>query len=78
MLALSRKKGESIVIGGEIEITVISVQGDQVKLGFIAPKTVTIHRKEIYDQIQTENRASTTTTIKRLSDLKQLTQRSKD
>lgn len=56
MLALSRKQGESIVIGNNIEITVLEVKGDQIKLGITAPKSVPVYRKEIYAQIQAENR----------------------
>ena len=56
MLALSRKQGESIVIGNNIEITVIEAKGDQVKIGISAPKSVPVYRKEIYAQIQEENR----------------------
>mgnify|MGYP004472329403 FL=1 len=56
MLALSRKQGESIVIGNNIEITVLEVKGDQVKIGISAPKSVPVYRKEIYAQIQEENR----------------------
>ncbi len=55
MLALTRKKGESIVIGDNVEVVVLSVNGDQVKLGIMAPKNVSVHRKEIYEQIQAEN-----------------------
>ena len=55
MLALSRKKGESIVIDNDIEITILEVKGDQVKLGIKAPKSVPIYRKEIFVQIQEEN-----------------------
>ena len=55
MLALSRKKNEAIVIGNNIEITVLEVRGDQVKLGISAPKEVPIYRKEVYAQIQKEN-----------------------
>ena len=58
MLALSRKTGESIVIGNDIEITVLEIRGDQVKLGINAPKSVPIYRKEIYVQIQEANKAS--------------------
>ena len=58
MLALTRKKDESIIIGGNIEIKVLEVQGDKVKLGICAPKDVTIHRKEIYIQIQESNKES--------------------
>ena len=58
MLALSRRPDESLVIGNDIEITVLEVKGDQVKLGMKAPKTVGIYRKELYDQIQQENKAA--------------------
>ena len=56
MLALSRKQGESIVIGNNIEITVLEAKGDLVKIGISAPKSVPVYRKEIYAQIQEENR----------------------
>ena len=56
MLALSRKQGESIVIGNNIENTVLEAKGDQVKIGISAPKSVPVYRKEIYAQIQEENR----------------------
>ncbi len=55
MLALSRKAGESIIINNDIEIVVLDVKGEQVKLGINAPKSVPIYRKEIYDQIQQAN-----------------------
>ncbi len=55
MLVLTRKPGEAIQIGENIELTVISIQGDQVKLGINAPKNIEIHRKEIYLSIQEEN-----------------------
>ena len=56
MLALSRKKDEAIVINDDIEITVIEVKGDQVKLGISAPKAVPIYRKEVYIQILDSNK----------------------
>ncbi|MBC7960866.1 MAG: carbon storage regulator CsrA [Vallitaleaceae bacterium] len=56
MLALSRKLQESIIIGDNIEITILSISKDQVKLGINAPKSVPVHRKEIYVQIQEENK----------------------
>ena len=56
MLALARKSNESIMLGNDIEITVLEIKGDQVKLGIKAPKSVQIYRKEIYLQIQEENR----------------------
>ncbi|MDA8212016.1 MAG: carbon storage regulator CsrA [Clostridia bacterium] len=56
MLALTRKVGQSIIIDDDIEVTVVEVRGDQVRIGIKAPKTVKILRKEIYDEIQSENR----------------------
>jgi len=55
MLALTRKKGESIVVGDSIEVVVLGITGEQVRLGIIAPKNITVHRKEVYEQIQQEN-----------------------
>lgn len=55
MLVLSRKLEESIMIGDKIEIKIISVQGDTVKLGITAPKTIPVHRKEVYVEIEEEN-----------------------
>ena len=56
MLALTRKKGESIIIGDNIEVVIISVSGDSVKLGIAAPRSIAVNRKEIYEQIQAENK----------------------
>ncbi|MBE5946718.1 MAG: carbon storage regulator CsrA [Lachnospiraceae bacterium] len=61
MLALSRKEGESIMIGSDIEITVLEVKGEQIKIGISAPKSVPIYRKEIYAQIQEANRETVNT-----------------
>lgn len=58
MLALTRKKGESLVINNNIEITVLELRGDQIKIGITAPKDVPIYRKEVYLQIQEENEAA--------------------
>lgn len=55
MLVLTRKNGETIKIGDDIEITIISAKNDQVKIGIKAPKNVEVFRKELYDQIQSEN-----------------------
>jgi len=55
MLALSRKKNEALVINNDIEITILDIRGDQVKIGISAPKEVPIYRKEIYLQIQEAN-----------------------
>ena len=56
MLALTRKKGESIVINNTIEISVLEIRGDQIKIGISAPKDVPIYRKEVYLQIQEETK----------------------
>ena len=58
MLALSRKKDEAIVINNDIEITILEIKGDQVKLGISAPKSVPVYRKEVYLQIQEANKES--------------------
>lgn len=56
MLALSRKTNESIMLGNDIEITILEIKGDQVKIGISAPKSVPIYRKEIYLQIEESNK----------------------
>lgn len=56
MLALSRKKNEALVINNDIEITILDIRGDQVKIGISAPKEVPIYRKEVYLQIQEANK----------------------
>ena len=61
MLALSRKKNEALVINNNIEITVLEVKGEQVKLGISAPKEVPVYRKEVYVQIQEANTMATET-----------------
>ena len=58
MLALTRKKVEALVINNNIEITVLEIRGDQIKIGISAPKDVPIYRKEVYLQIQQENEAA--------------------
>lgn len=55
MLALSRKKGEALIINNDIEITVLEIKGEQVKIGISAPKEVSVYRKEVYIQIQEAN-----------------------
>lgn len=57
MLVLSRQKDETIVIGDDVEITVVDVRGDKVRLGISAPRSISVHRKEIYDAIQREKEA---------------------
>lgn len=63
MLILSRKKDESILIGSDIEISIISVQGDQVKIGINAPKEIDVFRKELFDDTKNENREASEITL---------------
>lgn len=58
MLALSRKKNEALIINNNIEITILDIKGDQVKIGIAAPKEVPVYRKEVYIQIQEANKES--------------------
>ena len=58
MLALSRKKGEAIVINNNIEITILEIKGEQVKIGISAPKEVPVYRKEVYVQIEEANKVA--------------------
>ncbi len=55
MLVLSRQRDETIMIGDDIEITIVDIRGDKVRLGITAPATIPVHRKEVYDAIQREN-----------------------
>jgi carbon storage regulator len=54
MLVLSRQKDESIIIGDDVEITIVDIRGDKVRLGITAPKSITVHRREVYEAIQRE------------------------
>ncbi len=58
MLVLSRQRDQTIMIGDDIEITVVDIRGDKVRLGINAPSEVPVHRKEVYDAIKRENRAA--------------------
>ena len=70
MLALSRKKNEALVINNNIEITILDIRGDQVKIGISAPKEVPIYRKEVYIQIQEANKeAMSAENLEALKDL---------
>ncbi len=69
MLALSRKKNEALVINNNIEITVLEIKGDQVKIGIAAPREVPIYRKEVYLQIQQANREAMEAAAEGLADL---------
>ena len=61
MLALSRKKNEALIINNNIEITVLEIKGEQIKLGISAPKDVPVYRKEVYEQIQEANKDAVNT-----------------
>lgn len=71
MLALSRKKDEAIIINNDIEIKIIEIKGEQVKIGISAPKTVPIYRKEVYVQIEEANKeaANSVADVKTLENL---------
>ena len=58
MLVLSRRANQSIVIGTDVIVTVLEVRGDHVRLGIQAPRTVTVHREEVFAEIQRENRSA--------------------
>ena len=60
MLTLSRKKNESLVINNNIEVTILDIKGDQIKIGITAPREVPVYRKEIYLEIQEANQSSVT------------------
>jgi carbon storage regulator len=59
MLVLSRQRDETIMIGDDVEITVVDIRGDKVRLGITAPSHIPVHRKEVYEAIKRENRAAT-------------------
>lgn len=72
MLALSRKPGESVIIGNNIEITILEVKGEQVKVGIKAPESVAIYRKELFEQIQNSNREASAISEQTLKNLNKI------
>lgn len=76
MLVLSRKKGQTLVIGDDILLTVLEVSGDKVKLGVEAPKRISVYRKEIYDAIVEENKLASEIAPDQLSDFQGLLEES--
>ena len=70
MLVLSRKKGEKIIINDNIELTVVEIEGNKVKLGIDAPKSIEVHREEVYRRIEEENKeAASSKDLSRLGNL---------
>jgi carbon storage regulator len=69
MLVLARKPNQSIMIGDDIEIRIVDVRGDQVKIGINAPRTIKVHRKEIYEEIKKANQEASSSNIKDLSNI---------
>lgn len=60
MLVLSRQRDESIMIGDNVQITIVDIRGDKVRLGIVAPSEIPVHRKEVYEAIQRENQDAAT------------------
>ncbi len=75
MLVLSRQRDQTIMIGDNIEITVVDIRGDKVRLGITAPGEISVHRKEVYEAIKRENRAAAAVTP---DDIAQVASVSKD
>ena len=73
MLVITRKRREKIIIGDNIEITVVDIRGDKVRLGVSAPKEISVHRKEVYEAIRRENREAAQVKPEDLSALGKLT-----
>lgn len=72
MLVLSRQRDETIMIGDEVEITIVDIRGDKVRLGINAPRTVQVHRKEVYEAIKRENTAAAGVRVEDLAEAAQL------
>jgi carbon storage regulator len=72
MLILSRKNGEKIMIGDNIELVILEMKGDQVKIGVEAPKSMKVYRGEVYDEIQVENREASNIDKEQIEILKEL------
>lgn len=70
MLVLSRQKDQTIMIGDKIEITVVDIRGDKVRLGITAPPKIPVHRKEVYDAIRQENQEAASIQLEDIINLK--------
>lgn len=71
MLVLSRKKNESIMIGDQIEVQILAIEGDQVKIGIVAPKRIKVHRAEVFASIKAQNEAALNISAASLAQFKQ-------
>ena len=67
MLVLSRQRDESIIIGDNVQVTIVDIRGDKVRLGIEAPAEISVHRKEVFDAIQRENRRAAGVTTEDLA-----------
>lgn len=72
MLVLTRKTQQAIKIGDDIEVTIVAIQGDQVKIGIDAPKSIEVHRKEVFEEIQLQNSEAANVPAELLSTISQL------
>lgn len=72
MLVLTRKINESIMIGDEVEVCLLEIKGDKIRLGIKAPRSVPVHRKEVYEEIKQANQAAAGSSFERLDDLHEL------
>ena len=75
MLVLSRQRDETIMFGDDIEITVVDIRGEKVRLGINAPPHIAVHRKEVYEAIQSENRAASRVSVNDVSILEHIIRR---
>jgi len=69
MLVLSRQRDETIMIGDDVEVTVVDIRGDKVRLGITAPREIQVHRKEVYDAIKRENQRAADLEPKDIADV---------
>jgi len=72
MLVLTRKLNESIIIGDSIELTIVEVKGEQVKIGITAPRNISVHRKEVYEAIQRENIDASRSVLDKITEIESI------